>query len=169
MKESFPNIKLFIIDEISMFGANTLLTIHRGLYDIMSNTLQFGGIFILAVGDLLQLATVGQTAVFLKPLDQMSALYGSLWQVYFKILELSEIKRQKNDSHFAEVLNRVRIGEYTDDDIIVLKTRETDKDPDNFPQEATHIFAYNDDVHHNNNQMTDRLQSQVFQFTAHDS
>ena len=63
IKETFSDINLIIIDEISMVGADTLLTIHRRLCDIMSNTLPFGGISILAVGDLLQLPAVAQKPV----------------------------------------------------------------------------------------------------------
>ena len=61
-----------------MVGSDTLLTIHRRLCDIMSNTLLFGGISILAVGDLLQLPAVAQKPVFAEPSDEMSAIYGSL-------------------------------------------------------------------------------------------
>lgn len=67
VKETFSAIKLIVIDEISMVGADTLLTIHRRLCDIMSNTQSFGGISILAVGDLLQLPAVAQKPIFAKP------------------------------------------------------------------------------------------------------
>lgn len=82
-----------MIDEISMVGADTLLTIHRRLCDIMSNTQPFGGISILAVGDLLQLPAVAQKPIFAKPSDEMSAIYGSLWQTHFQILELTAPKK----------------------------------------------------------------------------
>lgn len=55
----------------------------------------------------------------------MSAIYGSLWQTHFQILELTEIQRQKNDNRFASLLNRVRTGDQTDEDIALLNSRQT--------------------------------------------
>lgn len=78
-----------------MVGADTLLTIHRRLCDIMSNTQPFGGFSILAVGDLLHIPAVAQKPIFAKPSDEMLAIYGFLWQTHFQILELTEIQCQK--------------------------------------------------------------------------
>lgn len=169
MKDTFAHIKLIVIDEISMVGADTLLTIHRRLCDIRSNSLPFGGISILAVGDLLQLAPVGQRTVFSDPSDEMSSIYGSLWKVHFKILELTEIQRQKNDSRFAEVLNRVRIGKQTDEDIALLRERQKLPISETYPHEATHIFAYNKDVDTHNDKMLQALSATIFEFPAKDS
>lgn len=55
----------------------------------------------------------------------MSVIYGSLWQTHFQILELTEIQRQKNDNRFASLLNRVRTGDQTDEDIALLNSRQT--------------------------------------------
>ena len=104
LREAFSSIKLIVIDEISMVGADTLLTIHRRLCDIMNTTKPFGGMSILAVGDLLQLPPVAQRPVFAEPSDEMSSIYGSLWQTHFKIVQLTEIQRQKDDPKvFVEV------------------------------------------------------------------
>lgn len=96
-----------------MVGADTLLTIHRWLCDIMTNSQPFGGMSILCVGDLLQLPPVAQRPVFSEPSDEMAAIYGSLWQTLFKIVELTEVQRQKGDQTFADLLNRMRVGNHT--------------------------------------------------------
>ena len=46
---------MFIIDEVSMVGFNMLLEIHKRLQQIkgVSNDIVFGGVSILAVGELL--------------------------------------------------------------------------------------------------------------------
>lgn len=101
----------------------------------------------------------------------MSAIYGSLWQTHFLILELTdlEIQRQKNDNRFASLLNRVRTGDQTDEDIALLNSRKTSPTIEKYPQHATHIFAYNRDVHIHNAAMLETLSQQLYTFTAKDS
>ena len=41
----------------------------------------------------------------------------------FQIIELTEIQRQKNDHLFAALLNRVRVGDHTEEDMLTLKSR----------------------------------------------
>lgn len=65
----------------------------------MANGDPFGGVSILAVGDLFQLPPGAQRPVHALPTDELAALYGSLWQNHFKMLELTEIERQKMMNH----------------------------------------------------------------------
>ena len=39
------------------------------------------------------------------------------------MFELTEIMRQKDDAQFAELLNRIREGKHTEEDLSLLKTR----------------------------------------------
>ena len=73
----------------------------------------FGGVSILAVGNLYQLPPVGQPALFDTVTDAYACLYGSgsLWKDEFNMIELDEIMRQRGDSTFTELLCRVRLGE----------------------------------------------------------
>ena len=169
VKEAIGQIKLLIIDEISMVGSDMLLTMHRRLTDIMGNDDPFGGISVLAVGDLLQLPAVAQKPVFDNPSDEMAALYGSLWKRNFKIVELTEIQRQKDDMQFASLLNRVRVGQHTEDDLNVLKTRQINKESDEYPGLCTHIFAYNRDVNQHNECMLSTLPGPLFTISSLDS
>ncbi|WAR27348.1 LOW QUALITY PROTEIN: PIF1-like protein [Mya arenaria] len=133
MKETVGDVKLIIIDEISMVSADMLLTIHRLLCDIMGNDQPFGGVSIVAVGDLLQLPPVLQKAVYSLPSDPMASIYGSLWTNQFQIVELTEIQRQKNDVVFAELLNRVRVGSHTEEDIKLLQSRIVPVSSEQYP------------------------------------
>lgn len=168
LKETIGNIKVLIIDEISMVGSDMLLTVHRRLCDVMGNYQPFGGISVLAVGDLLQLPPVAQKAVFSCPSDEMAAIYGPLWQ-HFQIMELKEIQRQKNDTTFALLLNRVRDGTHTDEDMKILQGRVIHRSDVDYPTDATHIFAYNKDVLEHNLDRLQYLQSTKFIFHAEDS
>ncbi|XP_062600070.1 uncharacterized protein LOC134261665 [Saccostrea cucullata] len=168
LKETIGNIKVLIIDEISMVGSDMLLTVHRRLCDLMGNHQPFGGISVLAVGDLLQLPPVAQKAVFSCPSDEMAAIYGPLWH-HFQIVELKEIQRQKNDAMFALLLNRVRDGTHTSEDMEILQRRVVQSNDEAYPMDATHIFAYNKDVYEHNMRRLESLQSPKFVFTAEDS
>ena len=85
---------LVIIDEVSMVGSNMLLEIHRQLQQIQGvpGDVMFGGVSILAVGDLYQLPPVGQPPVFASVTDGYARLFasGSLWKEEFHMIELSE-------------------------------------------------------------------------------
>ena len=75
---------LIIIDEVSMVGCNMLLQIHKRLQQIKGvlPDITFGGVSILAVGDLYQLPLVGQPPLFDTVSDSYAQLYGSgsLWK-----------------------------------------------------------------------------------------
>lgn len=65
----------------------------------------------MAFGNLYQLAPVCQKFVFEDAADLFARLAGSVWQDNFQFAELDEILRQKDDRAFAELLNRIRVGE----------------------------------------------------------
>ena len=92
------------------------------------------------------------------------ALANNIWQDYFTFFELTEIMRQK-DKQFAELLNRLREGKHSEDDITILKQRLLTVKPhqDNYPMSVTHLFttnasvdAYNNAVYMSSN--TDKVQ-----------
>lgn len=60
----FENVKLVIIDEISMCSNIMLTKIHKRLTEIYSNQSLFGNLNILVLGDLLQLSSVRAPPVF---------------------------------------------------------------------------------------------------------
>ena len=45
----------------------------------------------------------------------------NLWTEYFKIYNLTQIMRQKDDKKFAQLLNRLRTGNHTKNDIRTLE------------------------------------------------
>ena len=169
LKEAIGDIKILVLDEISMVGTDQLLTIHRRLCDIMGNEDPFGGVSVLAVGDLLQLPPVGKFPIFDLPTDETAALYGSLWQNHFQMIELTDIVRQKNDQNFASLLNRVRIGKQTLEDIEILKQREIKNSSPDYPKLAPHIFALNADKDKHNKEILHTLTCPIYTFKAMDS
>ena len=88
------NLKLLIVDEVSMVGSNMLLQIHKRLQQLKGkgDDTTFGDVRILAVGDLYQLRPVAQPHVFAQVGDAYARLHnsGSLWMDEFKMIELDD-------------------------------------------------------------------------------
>ncbi|KAK4320893.1 hypothetical protein Pmani_008266 [Petrolisthes manimaculis] len=97
LRSQLGKIKLLIIDEVSMVGADVLYHNHRRLQDITGRSdpdSQFGDVNILAVGDLFQLQPVGQNHVFGLPSDSYAILHGSRCEENFGFMELTKSMRQ---------------------------------------------------------------------------
>ena len=108
-------VKLIFLDEISMVG-NTMFTvqIYNRLKDVKGSALPFGGVSIIAIGDLFQLQPVMDSYIF-KDMDnsEYSILTQNLWQEHFQMFELQEIMRQRESKEFADMLNRLREGKHS--------------------------------------------------------
>ena len=152
---------LLIIDEVSMVGCNMLLEIYKRLQQIkgVSDDAVFGGVSILAVGDLYQLPPVGQAPLFSTVSDCYEQLYGSgsLWHNNFLMVELTEVMRQRGDGAFSELLCCVRTNICTSDDITILKSREIAADTADYPSQALHVYRLNADVDKRNSLMLNEL------------
>ncbi|KAM9365022.1 ATP-dependent DNA helicase PIF1-like [Pholidichthys leucotaenia] len=160
LRSRLSKLKLLIIDEVSMVGADLLYHVHRRLQDICGTSDQdsrFGGVSVLAVGDLYQL-----------PVYSYARLHGSLWEENFKLMELTESMRQKDDQHFAQLLMRVRTATCTQDDINLLKTRVVTKTDSSYPANALHVFKTNKEVDQHNAEHLKKLPNTVFDIKAVD-
>ena len=153
-----------------------LLEVHKRLEQIkavMPDRSTFGGVSILAVGDLFQLPPVCQTPVFSVVNDSYAKLYnsGSLWLDEFQMIELDEIMRQKGDSVFCELLCRIRTATHNDNDVAVLKSREITPQMPNYPNHALHVYRLNADVDERNITMLNALvpESQQYSIKSCDS
>ena len=74
LRSKLRHVKLLIIDEISMVGANMFNFINQRLQDVMGNNTPFGGVNLLLVGDLFQLRPVKDKWIF----EHGSSPYASL-------------------------------------------------------------------------------------------
>ena len=114
-------VKLIFLDEISMVGnAMFNIQIDNRLKDIKGSSLPFGGISIIAVGDLFQLSPVMDSYIF-KDMNhsEYAILAPNLWKELFKMFELDEIMRQRESKDFAEMLNRLREGKHTEKILLI--------------------------------------------------
>ena len=164
-------LKLLIIDEVSMVGADLRYHVHKRLQDITGRSdpdSRFGDISILAVGDLYQLQPIGQNHVFGLPSDSYARLHGSPWEENFTMMQLTESMRQKHDDVFAQLLSRVRTATCTAEDIALLKTRVVSKSDSSYPAEELHVFKTNKEVDEHNTEHLKTIQTRVFDMRAID-
>lgn len=78
LKKSIKNIKILIINKISIIKSNILLTIHHKLYNIIKNHQPFKKISILTIKNLLQLPPITQKPIFSYPSNKITTIYKSL-------------------------------------------------------------------------------------------
>lgn len=111
----------------------------------MGTNKPFGGISIISVGDLFQLKPVFDKWIFENSLTNYSIFASNIWKHHFTLFELTEIMRQKDDKQFAELLNRLREGNHSKNDIAILKERCLNSSPknDTYPINMTHLFSNN--------------------------
>ena len=103
MRLLLSELKLLIIDEISMVSNVTLLHIHQRLQEIFgtSGSLLFGGKSIIAFGDLFQLEPIRSKPVFENYKDDTLNICHP-WHV-FQMIELRKVMRQKDDKRFTDL------------------------------------------------------------------
>ncbi|XP_028414140.1 uncharacterized protein LOC114537203 [Dendronephthya gigantea] len=168
LRLTLSELKLIVVDEISMVGNTTLLNIHQRLKDIFGtpSSLLFAGISIIVVGDLCQLPPIRKKFVFDTYRNNIYNLCHP-WRV-FQMIELVEIMRQRNDKAFIELLNRIRTANQTEDDIKVIQSRSVSPDDPNYPSHALHIWAENSPVNKHNNEKLEQLAGPLFVLKAKD-
>jgi ATP-dependent DNA helicase PIF1 len=127
MASKLLGVQLIICDELSMVSNKQLSFINERLQQIFRNTELFGGKSVIFVGDLWQLPPIASGYIF-SPLqrDISSLAATSIWD-NFRFYELDEIMRQAEDPAFAVALSHMNTGVMTDEDIILLKSREISK------------------------------------------
>jgi ATP-dependent DNA helicase PIF1 len=142
-----------IIDEVSMVRADLMDAMDQSLRLNMGNDVPFGGKQLILIGDIFQLPPVVTT--------QENNLYAEddpYYNPYFfsadsfracrpKIMELKKIYRQQDDD-FIYLLNRVRMGIATHDDLTELNRRYAHDEPagDDFAVTLSSVNAIADTV-----------------------
>lgn len=120
------SIDTLVIDEISMVRADLLDAVDNVLRRFRKNNLPFGGVQMVMIGDLGQLAPVAKDDEW----QMLSRYYDTpyffsslaLNSTRYAIVELKTVYRQ-SDSHFVELLNRVRDNRADDSVLAALNSR----------------------------------------------
>lgn len=129
-----------------------LAFIDQRLQEINNSNQPFGGASIVAFGDFFQLPPIMDGFIFVdlsqstSEVEQYSSLAPNLWKENFTMFELKTIMRQQDSLPFAELLNRLREGGPTVDDVQLLNSRIITPDVDDYPTSAQHLFKTNAQV-----------------------
>ena len=109
------NLELLIIDEVSMVRAPMLDAISQSLQIHRNSKEPFGGVHVLACGDLFQLPPIikeSEERIIYEKYDSVyffdSYAFKEMNEIHF--FELTESFRQEEDQKFCELLNNIRIG-----------------------------------------------------------
>ena len=117
---------LLVIDEISMVRSDLLDAVDHVLRRFRNSRLPFGGVQLLMIGDLQQLAPVvtEQEAPLLSRYYDTPFFFGSkaLLSLPYVTIELKHVYRQ-SDEHFLQLLNHIREGKATAQDFAELNRR----------------------------------------------
>ena len=165
----YKHLKVVIIDEISIVGNITLSFIDTRLQQLTGTKAAFGGLSVIAVGDLYQLKPVNDFLICLDLKEGASLLARNLWKELFTMYELVDIMRQKDDLDFAHLLNRLRLNEMTEEYKEKLQMRIVDRDSDDYPKDALHLFAKNKFVNEHNNKVLSKMPGEKIVIPSHDS
>ncbi|XP_052095177.1 uncharacterized protein LOC127730440 [Mytilus californianus] len=168
-RTKYRNLSLILIDEISMVGNKMFSLLERRLKKIKGSNCSFGGVSIIAIGDFFQLQPVFDSWIFNDLSKGLTALAPNYWKLFFSFHELTEIMRQKDDLEFAQLLNRLRQNQLTENDFAVLSTRTVLISDPTYRTNATHLFVENALVDNFNLQYISRLCSQKVKVKAVDT
>ncbi|CAF1928732.1 unnamed protein product [Rotaria magnacalcarata] len=95
------SLKLLFVDEVSFVQEGLWGTMHSRLNQIMgihSNSVIFGNVGVIAIGDFYQCASVASSSVY----------SSMLWADHFELVELIANQRQKDDRCSVQMPNRIR-------------------------------------------------------------
>ena len=101
--------------------------------------------------------------------DEYGVLAPNVWQELFKMFELKKIMRQRESKDFAELLNRLREGNHTKQDIQKLKQRIICITNHEYPKDAPHVFIQNAKVNDFNARAHNAVPGIKYSIKAHDS
>ena len=164
------NLKCVIIDEISLVSCDLFYSLDLKLREIMMVNRPMGGLAVFLFGDLFQIQPVKGGYVFEMPKNRehgVSFELRNLWEM-FTVVNLVENHRQGEDKEYADLLNRVRIGEFTDEDIELLRTRVRSADDEEVKQHSDdlHIYGTNKKVHAWNKAKLDEKEGHLYTIKA---
>lgn len=162
-------LDLLVIDEISMVRSDLLDAIDNVLRRYRNHSKPFGGVQLLMIGDLQQLAPVvtEQDAQLINKYYETPFFFGShaLRQINYVTIELKQVYRQ-SDELFLHLLNNIREGKATQHDFTLLNQR---CQPEFRPKEEEgyiRLTTHNNMAQRYNEEQLDLLTTQAHTFQA---
>lgn len=146
-------LELLVIDECSMLNDVLFDKVSKVLQILRRDKKPFGGVQVVLVGDLFQLP----------PVEGRYCFQSRTWSLCnFQICELTQNMRQKDDEPFMEMLDRLRRGRCSREDLAVLKALKDTQFPEGI--EPTKLYCRNVDVDRINSEALQKVGGQMFTF-----
>lgn len=162
MRNKMDDVKVLIVDEISMLHKNQFDMVNEVLKYFKQNDLPFGGIQVVFSGDFFQLPPIGTEMETAK--DKFAFMSRSWVEAGLKVCYLTEQYRQANND-LNRLLNEIRSGNIGQDsyELVNNKVQETMySDVNRFP----HLYTHNADVDKINEQKLKELEVEEELFKA---
>ena len=166
MRVQLGDLQILVIDEVSMVYKRLLYYVHERLVQIKKCKKPFGGVTVIAVGDFYQLPPVKQRKD--ERLYKENVLYPvDYWLDLFKVVELREIMRQREDMPFAVALNflRTRIQKQPIDEETNSILNDCVREG---PENILHVYATNEEVNDFNLRMLRKTCEDLVELEAQD-
>lgn len=124
LRKKLRSARMLAIDEISMLAADTFDLINELLKIIRDDERPFGGIQLIVFGDFLQLPPVNKLN------EKVFCFESEAWaEANFKVFLLQKVFRQ-DDALFVQLLDHMRFGCLTQNDMQLLQSRFEAQDTD---------------------------------------
>ena len=163
------SMDLLVIDEISMVRSDLLDAIDSVMRRYRKHDLPFGGVQLLMIGDLHQLApvTAGGEEAMLRQYYDTPYFFSSkaLQQVGYLTIELKTVYRQQDD-RFISLLNQIRENRVTDETFQALNQRYIPNYTPPANSDYIRLTTHNALANYINEQELAALPSQAYSFTA---
>ena len=132
--------------------------------------LQLNLLIVVLVADLCQLLPVMGKPVY-APADGCDSLERhlilNLWRI-FQFAELTEVMRQRGDTKFIHLLNKIQVGNVDEDVQKQIRERFIEESDTNYPENVLHVFAENYPTVKHNRKMLDKLPGKMYVINAID-
>ncbi|MBR1519898.1 MAG: helix-turn-helix domain-containing protein [Bacteroidaceae bacterium] len=168
-KNLIKTLDLLVIDEISMVRCDVLDAVDQELRKYRDRTKPFGGVQLLLIGDLQQLAPVAQERewALLSPYYQTPYFFGSkaLQQIQYVTIELKHIYRQQDEA-FIDILGKIRNNKIDDGVLQSLNRRYVENFQPSADEDWIRLTTHNRMAQQYNEQMLGALKTKEMRFVA---
>jgi len=153
----FQNLKILIIDEISMVSPSLFELMDKVLRAFKRSDLPFGGVQIILSGDFFQLPPISKD-----PREIKFACQTELWKDSdLKVCYMEQKFRQKNDA-LVKILDEIRENNVSEESMEVFKSCHHKELLGNF--KLSRLYTHNKDVNEINDQELDMLDEELKTF-----
>lgn len=164
-------MKVLVIDEASTLSVLIVEAIDKTLREGRGINKPFGGCKLVLVGDLAQLPPIYDEKDMLWNIAEYKEPKPFFFSAHafksapLRRFSLTHIFRQSN-IQFVDALNRIRIGDHTDDDISYFNSRYTNADRNKPIIQRTTLYPIRAAVEALNNECLESIEAPLYTFTA---